>query len=120
MRRVLCREGREDFGNFIEAGAIKWEDKPYSLCGPGDNWAQEAPVGVVENIRREDDGRITGEVGNLHPDAYLLLENKDVGVTIYANELIDRRENGVRIIKSATLKACFLDVDVPWKDEECD
>lgn len=120
MRKVICYEGRWDMDHFIEPGALKWPEEEGSKLPITQQWEWDGKIlGWAEDIERDlATGRITANLDMIDEDAKALLENKDVGATIYANNLVDRREGSKRHIYEATVRAVFLDPNLPWAKED--
>jgi len=109
MRVEICYENAIQYQWFIVEGAIEFPDKvpltwTYNFDRP--------PLGHVTDIRREDDGGITGEMvfvkDEYKENVELLLKNNDVEASMYANEVTDERCEDLRIVYKAALKAVVI------------
>lgn len=121
MRKVICYEGRWDMGHFIEPGALKFPEEEGSKLPITQQWEWDGKIiGWAEDFERDaETGRITANLDMIDEDARLLLENKDVGATIYANQLVIRQiAGGKRHVYDATVRALFLDLNLPWVKED--
>jgi hypothetical protein len=123
MRKVICYEGRWDMDHFIEPGALKFPEEEGSKLPITQQWEWDGQIlGWAEDFERDvETGRVTANLDIISDEARTLLENKDVGATIYANQLVMRRSgDGKRHVYDATVRAIFLSVDLPWVKEDVD
>lgn len=124
MRIEICYEDAIQYQWFIVKGALQLpEEVPLTL---GYNFSQDFPIGKVRDIRREDDGAVTGEMFFFKPaspqaadvaverEAHILegLEKGWYDGSMYANEVTDERIEDLRIVHRASLKAVVI-VPVP-------
>jgi len=115
MTRVtICREGQDPgFPQILEPGAVKFDpEKEYFVSMHNLFHDPDMVVGKAREVRREDDGTITAEVGDLEiPIGY--------GVTIYGRKVVSRMdENDVVRVESCELMSLFLDDSVNWRRTE--
>lgn len=122
MRIEICYEDAIQYEWFLVKGAIEFPEKvpltwSYNFDRP--------PLGHVTDIRREDDGAITGEMVFFRPSepqaAALAtegekiieegLENGYMFPSMYANQVTDERFENLRIVYKATLKAVVIIVN---------
>jgi len=99
MTRVgLVIEGVESSdGRWVAPGALVW-DAEVPLFNP----ATQELVGLVRDIRREDDGSITGEVAIKIPDEY------DPSVNLGDLELDESRPDQILAVLKGRIKGVAL------------
>lgn len=110
MRKTISWEGEEKVpGVVLEKGSLQWSEDPIPLVWSFEQ-SVESVLGTASDLRREDDGRITAEVTlseNL-PNAQSTknaIEHGDVVLTTWSNNLAEYNNNGVRRIRSATIRS---------------
>lgn len=111
MRVQVAQEGEKikEFDHRLTDGCLKWvEGKEYPVLKSAKFDDPSNILGHATDIRREDNGVITAEI-----DFELM---NGLGVTIFANK-VERtgswEENNV-VVTSATIRAFFTTVEVPW------
>lgn len=111
MRSIIAQENGEPItGRVIEADALVWSEGPIPITV----YPFQKPstiLGAATELRREDNGDITAEVGDLEPPL-------GSGFTISANELLTKRVGRVEKITHARIREIFISDGLPWARKE--
>jgi hypothetical protein len=114
MRVTIAHEGVEVVpGQLLLADACQWGEKRIPIV-TNNNDLSQLPIGWAWDLQRED-GRISAEVEfneDNKKDAEILLENHDMGLTIYANELVAKQEAGTMLVSSCMIRSLFFDIGI--------
>lgn len=119
-RHIFCYEGINPVnGNGIRPGALTFDEKiplipQFGATGGKVNLPH---CGYVDDIRREDDGALTGK---FHFDNDLFLVPDTWGWTIYATKVFweGPRKKGIRWVTSAKVRLIYPHADLPWDFRE--
>ena len=115
MRVEICFEDAIQYEWFLMKDSIQFPEEGVPLTW-GYNWVRE-PLGMATDIRREDDGALTTELVFRKPqdeeDVNILLKNDDIEVSMWANEVSEKRCENLKIVHKASLKAVCLVITMP-------
>lgn len=109
MRIEICFEDAVQYQWFLVKDSIEFPDEvpltySYNFDRPS--------LGHVKDIRREDDGAITGEMVFFNPkdeeDVKIFLRDNEMEISMYANNVTDERCEDLRIVYKASLRAVVL------------
>lgn len=124
MRKTILREG-PDYpigGNVIMPGALKWDpEKRIPIKGPSNE--SGVGIGYIDDIRREEDGRVTAEFHFF--DGYEqhaeLIDEADWGWTIYAKQVEwEGKSMSSKKMLDGVLVATYPAPNIPWSIKKDD
>lgn len=116
MRHVVCYEGVTQFDRErLEPGSVTWntEDDRVPVVWQFDFTNASSILGYAKDFQREEDGSVTAEIPKLPESIDQVWE--DVGATIYATDITDKKENGIRIVSNCKIRAVSIGLGVPWR-----
>ena len=106
-REIVAYEGKRSVnGYLLHPGALKWDEEALIPVTEHFDWTQQTAWVKGSDIRREDDGSITAEMGDIEVPEHQR-------VTIYCTQLITEEEQRGEIT-SGELKGLSLIAAYNW------